>query len=315
MTSGNGEFPLDEYEAFRSGRGYIELDNWSSVTLTGNDRQTFLHNFCTNDVKRLRPGEQCEAFITNVKGKVLGHVIVTCRLEELVLITTPGQAEPFISHLDRYLIREDVQFSNTTGQRVFLLLAGARDGSDSALWNSPGWASYHLLLWSFTDAPPTTLIEVASAQLPALQEQLATDDAIRCDERVWQAIRMEAFWPIYGIDFDESNLPQEVGRNETAISFTKGCYLGQETVARIDALGHVNRQLTGVRFASANVPAAGTILSLGSEVTGRVTSSSYAPRFGAPLALAMVRREHTAPGSKFESDDGPCEVIALPVNL
>ena len=72
-------FPLDQYHALRTGCGTVELTDWSSVTLTGADRQTFLNNFCTNDVKRLSPGDPCEAFLTNVKGKILGHGLVTCR--------------------------------------------------------------------------------------------------------------------------------------------------------------------------------------------------------------------------------------------
>ena len=98
------------------------------MTLTGADRQTFLNNFCTNDVKRLAPGDSCEAFFTNVKGKILGHGLVTCRDDELVFITVPGQAAKLIEHLDRYVIREDVQLRDTTAERAYLLIAGGDGG-------------------------------------------------------------------------------------------------------------------------------------------------------------------------------------------
>ena len=130
----------------------------------------------------------------------------------------------------------------------------------------------------------------------------------------FDALRVEADMPLFGVDFDASNLPQEVARNDRAISFTKGCYLGQETVARIDALGHVNQELTGVRFEGAEVPAAGTELTHGGSVAGRVTTATFSPRLDGPLALAMVRREWLAPGTRLETPVGPCDVIMLPVD-
>jgi folate-binding protein YgfZ len=119
--------------------------------------------------------------------------------------------------------------------------------------------------------------------------------------------------PSYGVDFNEENLPQEVGRDSEAISFTKGCYLGQETVARIDALGHVNQRLASVRFFGTDVPAVGTELTRGGRIVGSVTSAAISPKLGAPIALAMVRREGNSPGARLSSAAGECEVVALPV--
>jgi len=101
MTTPDANFPLDEYQALHSGFGAVELADWSSVTLTGADRQAFLNNFSTNEVKKLQPGEHCEVFVTNVKGKILAHALAHCRDGELVLITVPGQAAKIIEHLDR----------------------------------------------------------------------------------------------------------------------------------------------------------------------------------------------------------------------
>ncbi len=119
--------------------------------------------------------------------------------------------------------------------------------------------------------------------------------------------------PRYGVDFNEENLPQEVGRDDQAISFTKGCYLGQETVARIDALGQVNQRLVGVRFFGSDVPAGGTGLTREDRFVGLVTSAALSPKLDAPLALAMVRREANAPGTRLVSAVGECEVVSLPV--
>jgi folate-binding protein YgfZ len=108
---------------------------------------------------------------------------------------------------------------------------------------------------------------------------------------------------------------QEVNRDRQAISFTKGCYLGQETVARIDALGHVNQKLVGVRFMGDENPAVGTELMNNGLSVGRVTSATYSPQLRAALALAMVRRESNVPGTLLESVRGECEVISLPLTV
>jgi folate-binding protein YgfZ len=130
-------------------------------------------------------------------------------------------------------------------------------------------------------------------------------------DSAFDVARIEAGMPLFKVDFDDSNLPQEVGRDKEAISFTKGCYLGQETVARIDGLGHVNQRIVGVQFTGHEVPAVGTELILAGAAVGRVTSSAFSPALGAPLALAMVRREANAVGTRLESAVGACEVIAL----
>ncbi|MEX2091085.1 MAG: glycine cleavage T C-terminal barrel domain-containing protein [Pirellulales bacterium] len=307
MTTPAATFPLEEYDALRSGFGVVELVDWSSVTLTGADRQAFLNNFCTNDVKRLGPGEQCEAFITNVKGKILGHGLVHCRDDELVFITVPEQAAKIIEHLDRYIIREDVQLRDTTAERAYLLIAGG-EAAGKGLTQEP-WIHWRLL-----NVPFCGLLEAKPDMLSQVRQELTADGATPCGGAAFDALRIESGSPLFGIDFDEENLPQEVGRDELAISFTKGCYLGQETVARIDALGHVNEQLAGVRFAGPNVPEPNMELTSDGKPAGHVTSASFSPQCGAPLALAMVRRRWLAPGSQLESAVGSCEVIELPVH-
>jgi hypothetical protein len=127
------------------------------------------------------------------------------------------------------------------------------------------------------------------------------------------ALRIEAGFPEYGRDVTDANLPQEVARDRLAMSFHKGCYLGQETVARIDALGHVNRYLVGVRFDGGGIPPVGTPLSAEGKTLGNVTSATFSPRLGVPLALAYVRRGHHGPGTRLDSPLGTAEVVALPL--
>src|SRR6185369_15724826 len=105
---------LAEYEALKSGRGYVSLPERTKLELRGADRIKFLNSFCTNDIKRLQPGESCEAFVCNVKGHVIGHIHVLCTDDALRLDTVAGRVEKLIAHLDRYLIREDVQIVDRT---------------------------------------------------------------------------------------------------------------------------------------------------------------------------------------------------------
>jgi folate-binding protein YgfZ len=126
--------------------------------------------------------------------------------------------------------------------------------------------------------------------------------------------RLEAGFPWFGIDITADNLAPEVGRDKQAISYVKGCYLGQETIARIDALGHVNRLLVGVAIEAAAVPPQGSELTAAGKTVGHVTSAVFSPRLQAPLALAYVRRGYNEPGAKLTSTAGPARVVALPLS-
>lgn len=290
----------DGYEALQTGRAFIELVDWTSISVVGADRQKFLHNFSTNDVKRLAPGASCEAFFTNVKGKIVGHGLIDCRDGELVIIGAPGQGPKLIEHLERYVIREDVAFHELTGDRRYLLVAG----------ELPVNLDCRPICWRLLDRDNVRLLEVGADQFAAVVSRLVSAGFIVAGDEAFSAVRIESVFPLFGIDFDEENLPQEIGRDRQAISFTKGCYLGQETVARIDALGHVNRMIVQVRFMNRDVRAESTDLTRDSHTVGRITSVAYSPKHDAPIALAMVRRDATSAGTRLESSVGPCEVVA-----
>jgi tRNA-modifying protein YgfZ len=292
-----------EYQALKTSRAIIELGNWSSISVTGADRQSFLHNFSTNDVKRLVPGTSCEAFFTNVKGKIVGHGLVDCRESELVIIGVPGQAEALVKHLDRYVIREDVQLRDETGERCYVLVAG----------EAPAEIQGNLISWNLIGRVDAQLVEIPRESAADVIARLVGSGFLLTSPLAFEAARIEAGFPFLGLDFDGENLPQEVGRDNEAISFNKGCYLGQETVARIDALGHVNQRLVGVRFPRGSVPERGTELTLSSKGVGAVTSAAVSPKLDSPLALAMLRREANSVGTRLASTAGECEVVTLPI--
>ena len=157
------------------------------------------------------------------------------------------------------------------------------------------------------------LVQVSGADLENVVQLTLSAGATEISADVWDIRRIESGFPLYGRDISADNLPQEVARDAHAISFTKGCYLGQETVARIDAVGHVNRYLAGLKFKPNVVPRVGLELQREGRPMGQVTSVCMSPRLGSALALGYVRREAAMPGDELSSSVGTATVIELPV--
>lgn len=317
---------LADYQYLHGAAGVIDLPGRTVLEIRGDDRASFLHNLCTNDVRRLVVGSGCEAFITNVQGKTLAHVRVFAQPEALVVEAAPGLGEKLVQHLEKYHIREKVEVADHSQSRAEMLLCGP--GAEAVLRAHTSELPAAMLgstevelagdtIWlrrvDFT-VTPSFLIECARSHLPVVRSVLAKSEVIICAWEAFDAARVEAGYPLAVQDVTDRNLPQEVGRDVQAISFTKGCYLGQETVARIDALGHVNRMLTGIACEGAQIPAPGTELVSESQNIGYVTSAAYSPRLARPLALAYVRRERASPGTRLDCSGQTAEVVSLPVN-
>ncbi|WP_425395582.1 YgfZ/GcvT domain-containing protein [Aeoliella sp.] len=257
----------------------------SVLEVTGDDRIAFLHNMCTADVKQMAVGESREAFFTNVKGHVLCHAVLHSAEDRVTAVVLADDAAPLAAQLDRYVIREDVTLRANEGRPALVV------GSE----NEPGWIPFPLL-------PEPAWVAPANAGMA--DRELA--EASRAD---LDGVRVAAGWPLGGVDFGEGTLPQELSRDARAISFTKGCYLGQETIARLDALGHVNKQMVRVRAIDGAALAAGTALTVGDKQVGTVTTAAELDDGYA--GLAMVRREANAAGTKLTTDAGEVVVESL----
>ena len=321
---------LEEYRALTAGVGVAVLER-TRIEVSGTDRTHFLHSFCTADIKKLLAGRGCEAFVTNHQGKIVGHVFVLNLGDSLLLDTVAGQAAGLIAHFDRFVISEDVVFKDCSDAAWDLLVSGEEAGT--LLERMSGQAPPAEIL-GHTSAmiagqkvfvtrveyagPMSFFVQVEkrhAAEVLAAAEQAG---AMQCGADAVEMARIEAGVPLFGRDIADDNLPQEINRDAKAISFTKGCYLGQETVARIDALGHVNRVLAGVRFQQKTIPEAGAPLSADGKEIGRVTSAAWSPKLDAPLAMALLRRSHARPGQIIASltgtvSTGTAEVVTLPV--
>lgn len=320
------ETQRQEYETAIAGSGVVRLRDWSTVGVTGADRASFLHNMCTNDVKRLVVGEGCEAFFTDVKGKTVAHGFLLAGEGATEIVMVPGTAAGLIAQLDRYVIREDVALSDKSPETAWLLLFGERAGevlgkvvgADAAAlaagWNHRTFDVGNVAATIVRCELPWTggfLVGVSAETADAIERELAAAGGIVGGETLWQTMRVESNWPLWGVDFDATNLPQEVARDAQAISFRKGCYLGQETVARIDALGHVNKQLAAIQFEGDAVPEVGAELFQGETPVGRVTSSCWSPRAAKPQAIGMIKRGASAAGTSLSWSGGLGSVVAV----
>ena len=303
---------LDEYQLFTSGAGYINFSDRSRIEITGSDRSNFLHSFCTNDINALTPGTGCEAFLCNPKGKIVGHVAVFCHSDRLVLDAAANQAAALIEHLSRYIIMEDVHLADcsATQSRVFICGAQAHAVLKRVIGHDlpqTAWSHCESRTPAFPAVcysvpflrQPGFLLATATEHFESLLSCLRDHGLVKGQQATWEVLRIESGWPQYGTDISQDNLPQELGRDVTAINFNKGCYLGQETVARVDAVGHVNRRLVQIDCKSPSPVAAQAILTHDERAVGVVTSTGYSPKQQGAIALGYLQQTLAKPGQSL----------------
>ena len=299
----------------------LSLNGRTHIEITGADRASFLHNFCTNHIKGLTVGRGCEAFVTSIKGRILFHVLVSAGIDSLWVETEPGYGPALIAHLDQYLITEDVQLFDRTETMGQLSLSGAGgEGLLSRVFEKPvtlpktqGQILHEGVLvrrWGFGSAPGVSLV-AAKIALDSWRSKLLAVGAVEASHEIFEALRIENGFPKYGVDITEDHLAQEANRTKLAISFAKGCYLGQEPIARIDALGHVNRLLCGVTTDEpAEFPAGSEVFATreSSIPAGTLTSAAVWPLTERGIGLGMLRREIARDGA--ECYVGPTRIPA-----
>jgi tRNA-modifying protein YgfZ len=290
----------------------VDRSERGKLALTGPEAKAFLGGQVTNDVESLEPGSGCYAALLNNKGKMLGDlrvIAVPPPAPELWLDTERVALQTLFDTIRRGTVGWQVQMHKRTVEQALLSLVGPRAGDAVGEPLAPEHANRRAelggapVLLIATDAG----LDVVCAGHDAARVRAALDVA-EVPEAAAEVVRVEAGRPRYGIDIDETTIPQEAGLNERAVSFTKGCYVGQETVARLHYKGKPNRHLRGLRL-SAPVPS-GTPLLAGERAVGRLGSSVVSPRHG-PIGLAVVRRE-AAPGDALTAGEATATVVALP---
>ena len=299
----------DDYAVLTDGCGLVDRSERGKLALTGAGSKEFLNGQVTNDVEALTPGSGCYAAFLTHKGKMLGDVRILDAGGELLLDTERVALQALFDMIRRFSVGYDVQLHKRTVQRALFSLVGPR--AHEVVPGVPGGEHTHVETRLGRAIATSEGIDVLcdAERAGEVRAALLEAGAVAVGEEAAEVVRVERGRPRYGLDMDDGTIPQEAALNERAVSFTKGCYVGQETVARLHWKGKPNRHLRGLRLSA---PAGGgEELRLGDKVVGRVGTAVVSPRHG-PIALAIVRRE-ASPGDTLAVDGGAAaEVVDLP---
>jgi len=296
------------YRALTEACGLVDRSERGKLALTGSEAKDFLHGQVSNDIESLEPGQGCYAAFLTHKGKMLGDLRVLDLGDELLLDTERVALQGLFNMIHRYKLAMDVELHKRTLEWGLLSLIGPQAetfGLEAEHDNRRAEIAGQPVVLVRTDVGVDVFVPAESKA--AVAAELGVPEV---DEATAEVVRVERGRPRYGVDLDDGVIPQEAGLNERAVSFTKGCYVGQETVARLHYRGRPNRHLRGLRLSAPAEP--GAELRLGEKVVGRLGTVVVSPVRG-PIALGLVRRE-AAPGDTVAVADGAvtAEVVALP---
>lgn len=301
-----------------------------SVTLlrvVGKDAGKFLHNFCTNHIERLRTGEGCEAFACDAKGRILFHWTLAFLDQTYWIATAADVGDRLFAHLDRYHFREELTLEDLspTWSELLLLgdpstylphLASLQSSMPAAMYAATSTQMQGETIYLqrlpifgvnvFHLYGPQKVIGELSASIP--------DSIVRVTETELEFRRILMGWPKPKTDYDEKTIPQELDRNDVAISFNKGCYIGQETVARLDALGQVQRKLVGFQFQHelSELP---WVIKQDDKEIATITSAAFLPGTSQGIGIGFARRSHFETGTRLGPSEHPITVTSFPIPI
>lgn len=312
----------------REGAAIVDRSAVAAIQLTGNDRRSYLQGLLTNDIAALVPGTGCYSAMLTAQGRMITDMRVL-ELGDAVLVEVPAHVASAIrEHLDRFVFAEDVQVADVTATRVTVGLYGPKaletlqrartEGSAPSRTNDVSrvrLAGREALLVRSDAIGSGYDVIVDAGDAEAVAAALRTAGAVPAAADAVEAVRIEHAYPLFGVDMDAETIPLEAGLEDRAISRSKGCYVGQEVIVRVQdrGQGRVARRLVSLTFnASAGVPVKGTRISSGDREIGRVTSAAFSPALARPIALGYVHRDFVEPGTHV-SVDGADAVVSHPL--
>jgi folate-binding protein YgfZ len=319
----------DEREEFRVARENVALfdTNWHAIfRLTGRDRVRYLHAITSNNVKELPDGYGVPALLLNPQGRILAELEIYAQKEKLLVLCHVSVREATFATLKKYILGSQVQLEDVTGEFGTVAVEGERaatviaEATGLALTGFSEFATAEVEI----DAIPGLLIRRShfggvGAEIIAPRRHLGllwanlrasthAQHGLPIGTKALNALRLEAGIPWFPLDFNDSVIPHEAVLENTHISFTKGCYTGQEIVERVRSRGQVNRKRVGLKFSVSEPPPPGMKLRAAGAEVGYVTSSAFSPRANTAIGMGYLRREHNAAGSIVEFEGGTAEV-------
>ncbi|MBZ5695026.1 MAG: aminomethyltransferase family protein [Acidobacteriia bacterium] len=316
-----------EYHAARHSVALFDTSWHAVLVLTGRDRVKYLHAITSNNIQALSEGSGALALLLNPQGHILAELEIYLQPEKVLVRTHVSARERAVAMLEKYIIASDVKIADATETTGSLALEGPR--AAAIIQQACGLAIEDLPEMSIRDVAiehircqvlrrshfGTTGVEIVARRdwLPSLWQKLLGGIRAHGGEPIGMAalnaLRLEAGVPWFPVDFNDSMIPHEAVLENTHISFSKGCYTGQEIVERVRSRGQVNRKRVSLKFSSAAPPLPGTKLRADGADVGYVTSSAFSPAEGRAIGMAYLRREHFTPGSAVEFEGGTAVVL------
>jgi folate-binding protein YgfZ len=316
----------EEYRALKEKAVIGTVAPGSTIAVRGKDRKEYLHGLLTNDIRGLTPGRGCYAAWLTPQGRMLTDLHLF-DLDDMVLLDVPAQLSgATLQRLDRSLFSEDVQLSDLSHALAPVWVHGPAAGGAVQQVLAPAsaldsWVDYQNERLDFMGGT-VVLVRVDQLGVPGfgiyidpahnadLRRALEAGGARQVDSATIETCRVEAGYPLFGVDMTEETIPLEAGIEDRAISFTKGCYVGQEVIIRVLHRGHgrVVRKLVGLRLTA--MPSRGAKILVADREIGWITSAAISPRAG-PIALGYVHRDFVTAGVEVsvESPEGPVAAV------
>lgn len=304
-----------QYRALREEAGAVERPR-GLLEVRGSQAQEYVQGQVTNDVLALDEGEGCYAALLDRKGHMRGDLRVLRRGDDLLLDMEPEGLEAIRGHLSTYLVGYDARVEDLTPDLGLISVIGPASATATGVEGlRPEYAHREVEIGGTRCRAIATDLGLdlvcPAAEISSVQEALASAGAAPVSEEAAEILRVESGRPRFGREMTTRTIPAEAGINERAVSFSKGCYIGQETVARLHYRGKPNRHLRGLRLSAPTAP--GAALALSERQVGEIGTSCVSPALG-PIGLAVIRRE-AEPGAVLqvgEEDGGEAEVVELP---
>lgn len=307
-----------QYRALREEAGLLDRSRRGKLLAAGPEAAEYLQGQVTNDVEALAPGEGCYAALLDRKGHMRADLRVLRLADDQVWLDIEEVATATVlRHLEMYKVGRDVEIADVTGERALVSVIGPGAVELSGVGRlSPEHAHRAVQIDGRSCRAVATDLGIdliaPSGDAEGLCSALRGAGVVEVSEAAAEILRVESGRPRYGAEMTEATIPAEAGLDERAVSFTKGCFIGQETVARLHYRGRPNRHLRGLRL-EAPVDA-GDAVRLGDREVGTVGTACVSPALG-PIALAIIRRE-AEPGDRVAVGEAPvqAEVVEPPLN-